>query len=77
MNRLALLVFDEGVKFAIKLYKFFLAKFPAHHCYGNHAANRIMQEFYHSHAVKTADNVPAILGLTASPVVKQKSESLK
>lgn len=36
-----------------------------------------MQEFYHPHVVETPDNVPAILGLTASPVIKKKSGSLE
>lgn len=36
-----------------------------------------MQEFYHPYAVEAANEVPAILGLTASPVTKKKSESLE
>lgn len=36
-----------------------------------------MQEFYHPYAAGAVDEVPAILGLTASPVTKEKSASLE
>ncbi|KAG0638925.1 hypothetical protein HOY80DRAFT_126670 [Tuber brumale] len=51
--------------------------FPiAHHCVGQHPANRIMQEFYHPRARKGLE-VPAVLGLTASPVVKSTPDQLR
>ncbi|PWW77580.1 hypothetical protein C7212DRAFT_277577 [Tuber magnatum] len=48
----------------------------AHHCVGQHPANRIMQEFYHPRARKGLE-VPAVLGLTASPVVKSTPDQLR
>ncbi|RPB12611.1 hypothetical protein P167DRAFT_535942 [Morchella conica CCBAS932] len=46
----------------------------AHHCAGNHPANRIMQDFYHPNLHR---QVPSILGLTASPIVKSKPRQLQ
>ncbi|KAJ5330175.1 hypothetical protein N7452_010565 [Penicillium brevicompactum] len=61
MSRIALLVFDE-----------------AHHCRGRHPANRIMQNHYHPTLQRSGrDSVPAILGLTASPVVQSKKNELE
>ncbi|CAZ82740.1 unnamed protein product [Tuber melanosporum] len=48
----------------------------AHHCVGQHPANRIMQEFYHPRVRKGLE-VPAVLGLTASPVVKSTPDQLR
>lgn len=54
MQRLALLVFDE-----------------AHHCTRKHAANQIMQRFYLPLARRgLGTQLPDILGLTASPVMR-------
>lgn len=47
----------------------------AHHCVGNHPANRIMKDFYHPNFQRL--EVPAILGLTASPIVKAKPNQLR
>jgi hypothetical protein len=77
MSRLALLVFDEGMTLAVEPTKILLAHLLAHHCNGNHAANRIMQDFYHPYAAEAVDEGPAILGLTASPITKKKSGSLE
>lgn len=46
----------------------------AHHCVGNHPANRIMQDFYHPNLHR---QVPSILGLTASPIVKSNPRQLQ
>ncbi|KAJ6024631.1 ATP-dependent helicase dcl2-2 [Penicillium herquei] len=40
----------------------------AHHCTKNSPANRIMKTFYHPHKHKVPNNLPRILGLSASPV---------
>ena len=57
MQRLALLIFDE-----------------AHHCTGKHAANQIMQHFYLPLAHQgLRAQLPGILGLTASPVMKARA----
>lgn len=48
----------------------------AHHCVNYHPANRIMQDFYH-HRLRSGLGVPAILGLTASPVVRAKPDQLR
>ncbi|CAI6268621.1 unnamed protein product [Periconia digitata] len=58
MKRLALIIFDE-----------------AHHCTQNHPANKILQNFYiplsrNKHA---SGQLPRILGLSASPVMKAKA----
>ncbi|EQL38291.1 hypothetical protein BDFG_00652 [Blastomyces dermatitidis ATCC 26199] len=55
MSRIALLVFDE-----------------AHHCAENEAPNILMQRFYHEQLQRTgtANDLPHILGLTASPITK-------
>ena len=48
----------------------------AHHCNGKSAVNRIMKDFYHP-AKHQGKPVPAILGLTATPLVKRKVQDLK
>lgn len=48
----------------------------AHHCVNYHPANRIMQDFYH-HRLRERLEIPAILGLTASPVVRAKPDQLR
>ncbi|KAK2756784.1 Dicer-like protein 2 [Arachnomyces sp. PD_36] len=61
LTRIALLVFDE-----------------AHNCISSSPANRIMQNFYHPlKASAGKDNIPSILGLTASPVTKGKTTDLE
>ncbi|PGG98382.1 hypothetical protein AJ79_08890 [Helicocarpus griseus UAMH5409] len=62
MCRIALLVFDE-----------------AHHCDGSAPANTIMQRFYHEQLQRTGtmNDLPHILGLTASPVTKISTDKLK
>ncbi|RJE25753.1 hypothetical protein PHISCL_01941 [Aspergillus sclerotialis] len=60
MSRLALIVYDE-----------------AHHCKKDHPANIVMRDFYHpTLAVHGPENVPHILGLTASPTTGSISQSL-
>ena len=46
----------------------------AHRATKDHPANKIMQKFYHSTSVTSR---PSILGLTASPVINDKVESLE
>ncbi|KAB8231272.1 putative RNA helicase/RNAse III [Aspergillus alliaceus] len=61
MSQLGLLIFDE-----------------AHHCMRRHPANMIMFDFYHPTMKEHGgDSVPRILGLTASPVVRSKSQDLR
>ncbi|EAW13550.1 putative RNA helicase/RNAse III [Aspergillus clavatus NRRL 1] len=49
----------------------------AHHCMRKHAANKIMQDFYHPTVSKFGPSaVPRIMGLTASPVVRSNREEL-
>ncbi|OAP62767.1 hypothetical protein AYL99_01994 [Fonsecaea erecta] len=53
---LALLVFDE-----------------AHHCIRKHPANKIMSNFYHpKKKAGSLDQIPHVLGLTATPIVRSK-----
>ena len=40
----------------------------AHHVFGKHPANKIMQSFYHPARKFNDSQVPRILGLTASPI---------
>lgn len=48
----------------------------AHYCKDNHPANRILTSFYHPARIK-GDEVPYILGLTASPVFGNKLSGLE
>ncbi|OOF91730.1 hypothetical protein ASPCADRAFT_518163 [Aspergillus carbonarius ITEM 5010] len=45
----------------------------AHHCTKDHVAKRIMQRFYHEQRLKGDQNLPKILGLTASPILSDLS----
>ncbi|KAF8468942.1 hypothetical protein BDZ91DRAFT_721433 [Kalaharituber pfeilii] len=47
----------------------------AHHCIRDHPANKIMKDFYHPRR-RLGENVPAILGLTASPLFNKSVDSL-
>ncbi|KAL8807644.1 MAG: hypothetical protein Q9182_000628 [Xanthomendoza sp. 2 TL-2023] len=49
----------------------------AHHCMSNHPASRILRDFYHPHLARDQEQSPAILGLTASPVVNSKIGQLE
>ncbi|KFZ01525.1 hypothetical protein V501_09951 [Pseudogymnoascus sp. VKM F-4519 (FW-2642)] len=50
----------------------------AHHCAGEHPANKIMKNYYHPLlGLKGPDAVPHILGLTASPVIRSKPSDLE
>ena len=61
ISNISLLVFDE-----------------AHHCSRGHAANRIMQQFYHVAKKETPwVELPHILGLSASPVVRRDPNTLQ
>lgn len=43
-----------------------------------HAANKIMQDFYHpTQVAHGSDAVPLIMGLTASPVVRSDQQELQ
>ena len=44
----------------------------AHHCRGKHAANSIMQKFYHQDDMRRSSERPALIGLTASPAISGK-----
>ncbi|KAH7398974.1 dicer-like protein 2 [Phaeosphaeria sp. MPI-PUGE-AT-0046c] len=47
----------------------------AHHCTQNHPAHRIMSEFYVQQPGEARDQLPRILGLSASPVMKADATS--
>jgi ERCC4-related helicase len=50
----------------------------AHHCQKNEAPNRIMQNFYHVQKKERPDlSLPAILGLTASPIISEGIGTLR
>ena len=49
----------------------------AHHCVGNDPTNKIMQNFYHTAVRAGKGDLPHILGLTASPVIKMKEDGLR
>ncbi|KAK3643224.1 Dicer-like protein 2 [Elasticomyces elasticus] len=48
----------------------------AHHCIKNHPMNAIMKNGYHP-AKSRSESVPAVLGLTASPVINPKEGGMK
>lgn len=54
-----------------------LVEYIAHHCNADHPANKIMQDFYHSLGRDSKNHIPAILGLTASPITSKKSGGLE
>ncbi|EEQ31309.1 Dicer-like protein 2 [Microsporum canis] len=62
LRRIALLVFDE-----------------AHHCVKSAPENRIMQNFYHAqvHQLRKTNDLPYILGLTASPTSSSAEDALR
>ncbi|RDH36316.1 hypothetical protein BDQ94DRAFT_157806 [Aspergillus welwitschiae] len=45
----------------------------AHHCKKDHVANKIMQVHYHNQPQSGVQNLPKILGLTASPILSDLS----
>ncbi|PYH72351.1 uncharacterized protein BO88DRAFT_477024 [Aspergillus vadensis CBS 113365] len=45
----------------------------AHHCKRDHVANKIMQDHYHKKHQSGAQDLPKILGLTASPILSDLS----
>ncbi|TVY20766.1 Dicer-like protein 2 [Lachnellula arida] len=47
----------------------------SHNCVGNHAGSKIMKSFYHRRKAE-GHNVPRILGLTASPVMRSDPKSV-
>lgn len=64
LQRLALLVFDEGANY-ISRFLHEADNILAHHCMKSHPGNRIMRDFYHQ-AKRENTYLPSILGLTAS-----------
>ena len=78
MAQLALLVFDEGTLLVPSdCYVKTLTALKAHHARAEHPASRIMRDFYHPHSSDPSDDIPDILGLTASPVINSKPGSLQ
>ena len=60
----------------VRIHRLSLLVFDeAHHCIKNHPMNAIMRNYYHS-AKARGDPVPAMLGLTASPVINPKEGGL-
>ena len=49
----------------------------AHYCKLNHGANKIMQTFYHPSRLTAKEDVPCVLGLTASPVFNDGEKGLQ
>lgn len=50
----------------------------AHHCSKKHAANKIMQGFYHVQKREDSSKaLPAVLGLSASPVTRKGAKGLQ
>lgn len=75
MNKLALLIFDEGVN-NMELEKASSTTNPkkAHHCVAKHPANLIMTNFYRSLIQSHGKtHLPRILGLSASPVMRARA----
>lgn len=69
MDELALLIFDEGQSVS-RVATAHPNRYVAHHCTLNHPANRIMSNFYIPRVSRQDSNLPSILGLSASPVMK-------
>ncbi|KAL9044784.1 MAG: hypothetical protein Q9214_002103 [Letrouitia sp. 1 TL-2023] len=68
----------NGVRIVTSTYQVLLdALVHAHHCIASHPANRIMQDFYYSRDVADQGQLPSILGLTASPIIKNKAGNLE
>ena len=75
MERLALLVFDEGV--AHTPFLSFSLRRKAHCAIRDHPSNRIMRDFYHPSLAAKEAEIPHILGLTASPTQNNKIGALE
>ncbi|KAE8394848.1 hypothetical protein BDV23DRAFT_179236 [Aspergillus alliaceus] len=61
----------------VKIEKLALLVFDeAHNCVKNNPGNRIMHDFYHPARMRSAD-VPHILGLTASPIMRSKVSDIR
>lgn len=74
---IAILVFDEGTPPLELLLGRLSIRYLAHHCAKNHPASRIMKGFYHPCRKRSPDQLPVILGLTASPIVNSKIGGLE
>jgi dsRNA-specific ribonuclease/ERCC4-related helicase len=62
----------------VKLREISLLVFDeAHHACGNDPSNRIMRDFYHPFKTTSSSGLPHVLGLTASPMNKDKLELIK
>ena len=78
MSQLALLIFDEGsYRILLDRCTATLILRIAHHARADHPASRIMRDFYHPYASTNPPNIPAVLGLTASPVFNNEVGSLQ
>lgn len=49
----------------------------AHHCVASSPSNKIMQHYYHPLKATGSEDIPSIMGLTASPVTKQNTTGLE
>jgi hypothetical protein len=70
LERLALIVFDEGANYKDHILALESDDKQAHHCMKSHPGNRIIRDFYHK-AKQENSALPSILGLTASVDVAQ------
>ncbi len=78
MRRLALLIFDEGRPIPHAGREIAESGVVAHNCIGDSPANRIMRDFYHPRKARLGpEEVPYILGLTASPIIGSRIADLR
>lgn len=76
MERLSLLVFDEGQPVPWLLVEDLMLTCAAHNSVKNNSSSRIMQDFYHPKKA-SGMHVPHILGLTASPIMNSNIDGLE
>lgn len=74
---LALLVFDEGIyKFDSQMNPHVLLTSTAHNCSGKDPGSTIMHDFYEPRKAQNL-SIPKVLGLSASPIMNSKPQSLE
>lgn len=69
MEELALLIFDEGSSILCSMIAA-SKQHAAHHCTLRHPSNRILSNFYTPRVENGGADLPKILGLSASPVMR-------
>ncbi|KAI9734793.1 MAG: Dicer-like protein 2 [Claussenomyces sp. TS43310] len=78
LESIALLVFDEGKPRSASLKDIYSGELTkvAHNCVGKNAGSKIMGDFYERRKSQNL-SVPNILGLSASPIMNSKLQSLE